>query len=216
MYKKQLRAQYEKGLSPPKPPPTSGGATALPSSAIAADAFALCNDEMGSRKSPPESTYVATTEAGRDTGGGDVPRTPPTGPPPTAYGALEKTVIAPELMWPAINKLPENFCLSPTTYQANKQREAAGEPSSPCPLKKVQLFNPTPKDGKKTNKGYTVSSEIIRLYQAGVFNPKDGTDMDKTMLFNENHPNFIRPPLGYKDKKVHRRNDVRGLCHHEV
>ena len=115
-----------------------------------------------------------------------------------------KTVFAPELMWPAITNLPEDFCLSPTTYEAYKKREAAVEPSSSRPSKQVQLFEPTPEDGKKLNKGYTVSSEIIRLYQAGVFKPKDGTAIDKTMLFNDKHPNFIRPPLGYKDKKKYK------------
>ena len=200
-YKKELRAQYDTGMSPPKPPPTSGNATALPSSAIAADASALCYDKPGSRKSPPKSMHVATTKAGRDTGGGDVPRTPSPGPAPTAYGALEKLVVAPELMWPVINNLPEDYSLSPTTYEENKKRESAGEPSSLRPVTKLQLLTPTPEVGKKTNKGYTVSSEIFRLYRAGVFNPKDGTVVDKTMLFNEKHPNFIRPPLEYKDKK---------------
>ena len=28
--------------------------------------------------------------------------------------------------------------------------------------------------------------------------------MGKTMLFHENHPNFIRLPLGYKDKKKYK------------
>ena len=49
--------------------------------------------------------------------------------------------------------------------------------------------------------GYTIAGELVRLYDEEKFSPKNDRDADKTMLFDDSHPNYVGQPVMFKDKK---------------
>ena len=45
--------------------------------------------------------------------------------------------------------------------------------------------------------------EVICLYKEGQFAPKNHEDLDKTMLSDEGHPNYVGKPEHFTDKKCY-------------
>ena len=66
--------------------------------------------------------------------------------------------------------------------------------------KRLKLSVPVENELKKSNAGYTIDGELVRLYNEGRFSPSNNRGVDKTMLFDETHPNYVGQPVRFKDK----------------
>ena len=79
----------------------------------------------------------------------------------------------------------------------NMNTKRAKTPQVPNSSKKLKLSGATGDELKKSNAGFLIADELVRLYSEGKFSLEPNRLVDKTMLYDEHHPSFVGVPITF-------------------
>ena len=86
----------------------------------------------------------------------------------------------------------------------NMNTKRAKTQQGPNSSKTLNMSGATGDKLKKSNAGFLIADELARLYSEGKFSSEPNRRVDKTMLYDEHHPNFVGVPIMFQDPKRYR------------